>query len=969
MALCSFERLLVSFLVLVVVCAKAGLGTTVGCVERERQALLRFKHGLVDDYGILSSWDTRDCCQWRGVQCSNQSGHIILLHLPAHWSENTDDYQSLRGEISPSLLELEHLTHLDLSFNDFGRRPIPPFLASLTKIQHLSLSNANFSGRLPSQLGNLSNLLSLDLNLNFNLHSGNLEWLSHLTSLRHLDLNFVDLSKAIHWSQAINKLPSLIHLNLQYCSLPPLTTPSLSPVNSSAPLAFLDLHFNDLTSSIFPWLFNFATTLVHLDLSWNDHLNGSIPDAFGNMISLTYLDISHNQLQGSIPDIFGNMASLERLDLSVNKLKGEIPKSLSNLCRLQGLSLSHNNLSGQLPQDLLACANDTLEILYLSGNQLTGSVPDLTGFSSLQALELDQNQINGTLPTSIGQLTKLQVLDIGSNSLQGAISEAHLHHLSQLYYLDLSSNSLTFNMSSEWVPPFQLNSLILTSCQLGPRFPSWLRTQKQLESLDISNSNISDVIPGWFWNLTSRIQAFNISNNQITGTLPNVSSKFDHSIYIDMSSNYLEGSIPQLPSNLAWLDLSNNKFSGSITLLCTVANSYLVYLDLSNNLLSGELANCWPQWKRLTVLNLENNQFSGKIPKSFGSLQSIQTLHLRNNNLIGELPSSLKKCKSLRFIDLAKNRFSGKIPTWIGRNLPNLMVLNLQSNKFSGSISLEICQLKKIQILDLSSNNMSGTIPRCLSNFTGMTKNGTLTLTVAYSYSFYNSFMSFSPKSYDDRELVKWKGREFEFKNTLGLVKCIDFSSNKLTGEIPKEVTDLLKLVSLNFSRNNLTGLIPTTIGQLKSLEVLDLSQNQLIGEIPSSLSEIDRLSNLDLSNNNLSGKIPRGTQLQSFNASAYEGNPTLCGLPLLKKCLEDKAEGAPNASSYEDDIQQDGNDMWFYVSIALGFIVGFWGVCGTLLLNNSWRYAYFRFLNKIKDWLYVTTTINMARLRRSLQS
>ena len=335
--------------------------------------------------------------------------------------------------------------------------------------------------------------------------------------------------------------------------------------------------------------------------------------------------------------------------------------------------------------------------------------------------------------------------------------------------------------------------------------------------------------------------------------------------------------------------------------------------------------------------------------------------------MIGELPSSLKKCKSLSFIDLAKNRLSGEIPPWIGGNLPNLTVLNLRSNKFSGSISPEICQLKKIQILDLSGNNMSGTIPRSLSNFTTMTKKGSLTIT--YNFSLDNPSGRFQDWSYVDRELVKWKGREFEYKNTLGLVKSINLSSNKLTGEIPKEVTDLLELVSLNFSRNNLTGLIPTTIGQLKSLDVLDLSQNQLIGEIPSSLSEIDRLSTLDLSNNNLFGKIPRGTQLQSFNASAYEGNPTLCGLPLSKKCLEDRAEGAPNASSYEDNIQQDGNDMWFYVSIALGFIVGFWGVCGTLLLNNTWRHSYFQFLNKIKDWLYVTTTINMTRLWRSLQS
>ena len=142
------------------------------------------------------------------------------------------------------------------------------------------------------------------------------------------------------------------------------------------------------------------------------------------------------------------MASLERLDLSANKLEGEIPKSLSNLCRLQGLSLGYNNLSGQLPQvlDLLACANDTLDTLFLTDNQFAGSFPDFIGFSSLKELELDHNQINGTLPKSIGQLTKLEALIIGSNSLQGVISEAHLLHLSRLSYLDFSAGFSTISL-------------------------------------------------------------------------------------------------------------------------------------------------------------------------------------------------------------------------------------------------------------------------------------------------------------------------------------------------------------------------------------------------------------------------------------------------------------------------------------------------------------------------------------------
>ena len=174
---------------------------------------------------------------------------------------------------------------------------------------------------------------------------------------------------------------------------------------------------------------------------------------------------------------------------------------------------------------------------------------------------------------------------------------------------------------------------------------------------------------------------------------------------------------------------------------------------------------------------------------------------------------------------MAKNRLSGKIPEWIGGSLPNLIVLNLGSNRFSGGICPELCRLKNIQILDLSSNNISGVIPRCLGSFTAMTKKGSLVIVHNYSFADFSSKYSLIRNAfYVDRALVKWKGREFEYKSTLGLVKSIDFSSNKLSGEIPEEVIDLVELVSLNLSRNNLTRLIPARIGQLKSLEVLDLS-------------------------------------------------------------------------------------------------------------------------------------------------
>eukprot|EP00261_Vitis_vinifera_P028528 XP_010662782.1 PREDICTED: receptor-like protein 12 [Vitis vinifera] len=941
-------------------CLRVG-DAKVGCRERERQALLHFKQGVVDDDGVLSSWgngeDKRDCCKWRGVKCNNQTGHVIRLDLHA---------QSLGGKIGPSLAELQHLKHLNLSSNDF-------------------------EGILPTQLGNLSNLQSLDLGYNYgDMTCGNLDWLCHLPFLTHLDLSWVNLSKAIHWPQAINKMPSLTELYLIDTQLPSIIpTISISHINSSTSLAVLHLPSNGLTSSIYPWLFNFSSSLVHLDLSWNDlngstpdafgnmttlayldlssnELRGSIPDAFGNMTTLAYLDLSWNKLRGSIPDAFGNMTSLAYLDLSLNELEGEIPKSLTDLCNLQELWLSQNNLTGLKEKDYLACPNNTLEVLDLSYNQLKGSFPNLSGFSQLRELFLDFNQLKGTLHESIGQLAQLQLLSIPSNSLRGTVSANHLFGLSNLSYLDLSFNSLTFNISLEQVPQFRASSILLASCKLGPRFPNWLQTQEVLSELDISASGISDVIPNWFWNLTSDLNWLNISNNHISGTLPNLQAR--SYLGMDMSSNCLEGSIPQSVFNARWLDLSKNLFSGSISLSCGTPNQPswgLSHLDLSNNRLSGELPNCWEQWKDLIVLDLANNNFSGKIKNSIGLLHQMQTLHLCNNSFTGALPSSLKNCRALRLIDLGKNKLSGKITAWMGGSLSDLIVLNLRSNEFNGSIPSSLCQLKQIQMLDLSSNNLSGKIPKCLKNLTAMAQKGSPVLS-------YETIYNLSiPYHYVDSTLVQWKGKEQEYKKTLRFIKSIDFSRNQLIGEIPIEVTDLVELVSLNLSRNNLIGSIPTTIGQLKLLDVLDLSQNQLNGRIPDTLSQIADLSVLDLSNNTLSGKIPLGTQLQSFDASTYEGNPGLCGPPLLIRCPEDELGGVSftsGLSSKKEDIQDDANNIWFYGNIVLGFIIGFWGVCGTLLFNSSWRYAYFQLLSKIKDWLYMTTIVNMNRIRRSLQ-
>ncbi|KAL9411712.1 hypothetical protein AB3S75_045336 [Citrus x aurantiifolia] len=183
---------------------------------------------------------------------------------------------------------------------------------------------------------------------------------------------------------------------------------------------------------------------------------------------------------------------------------------------------------------------------------------------------------------------------------------------------------------------------------------------------------------------------------------------------------------------------------------------------------------------------------------------------------------------------------------------------------------------------------------------------------------------------------------------------------------------DLVGLIALNLSRNNLIGPITLKIGELTSLDFLDLSRKLFSGSIPSSLSQLSGLGVLDLSYNNLSGKIPLGTQLQSFNASVYAGNLELCGLPLANMCPDE--ESTPSVGTDDDsNTLEDEDDQFitlrFYVSSILGFFVGFWGVCGTLMLNRSWSYGFFNFLTAMKDWVYVISAVNIAELQSKFRN
>ncbi|XP_047952037.1 receptor-like protein EIX2 [Salvia hispanica] len=888
------KRIAIKFVLVVLSCVFVSGDAEVRCIESEREALLNFKNGLIDKSGHLSSWRSNECCAWHGIECSNTTGHVIALKC---------DNFGLQGEFRSSLVELHHLNSLELSGIDFGGIPIPEFIGSMKQLQHLSLYDSNFSGVVPQQLGNLTNLRSLALG--WNSFETVPPELGNLTNLRSLDLSE------------------------NYLRIVP------------------------------PQLWN-LTNLRSLDLSFNSLV--IVPPQLGNLTNLRLLNLSANDFGGtSIPEFIGSMKQLQHLSLQYSNFSGVIPPQFGNLTNLRSLDLSFNSLTS-MSLSIHGFVLESLQILNLSGNQFNGSIPDLRPFPSLTDLDLSENNFTGPIPLSLGQLSELKLLDLTHNSLEGLVSESHFIKLDKLTELHLSFNPLLhLDIAPDWTP-FQLSRIYLAECDVGPYFPKWIRSQRNLSSLDLTSANIRDEVPIWLWNTSSLLDFLFISDNQISGTIPNLSST--SILYMDLSYNQFSGPIPLFPATTYEIQLSGNMFSGSISSICETHHDQLETLRLSNNLLEGQVPNCWEKMPELYSINLANNKFSGEIPGSLVELQNLRALQMHGNNLSGELPYSLRHCHRLIIIDVGGNKLTGEVPTWIGQ-LHNMLILNLRGNKLHGSIPYQICNLTFIQILDLSINNFSSIIPDCFNNFTVLSSKyiqnpdfdeylfGLVDLMNENKHSGYSSF--------------QWKGKESEYWNNVERLKLIDFSSNRLTGNIPKSFSTMRGLISLNLSRNSLTGYIILDIGNMEVLDAFDLSHNQLSGKIPTSLAKINTLGFLDLSNNDLSGKIPTGTQLQSFNASAYAGNDGLCGDP-LPKCPEDILR--PSTTNSKGNMNEKDNVFSFMqevgISMGFGFIFGFWGVIGSFIWKKSWRIAFFNLLDAVGDWFYVRIVVFVSKWRRN---
>lgn len=221
----------------------------------------------------------------------------------------------------------------------------------------------------------------------------------YCSSTRIIKINWSSkvLSKSI--PSDIGRLTGLTSLDLSYNYL---SGPIPETLGSLINLNTLALHWNRFNGSI-PEALGKLTKLESLYLIGNE-LSGPIPSTLGNLKSLKILRLSQNQLSGPIPASFGNLVNLQRLRLHFNQLNGSIPSTLANLSELWELYLSDNKLSGPIPESLSKLSK--LYQLFLYNNQLTG-YPSTLRAKEIQIFPNPMSDVpyDKVTPASIGTLS------------------------------------------------------------------------------------------------------------------------------------------------------------------------------------------------------------------------------------------------------------------------------------------------------------------------------------------------------------------------------------------------------------------------------------------------------------------------------------------------------------------------------------------------------------------------------------
>ncbi|XP_066320075.1 receptor like protein 22-like [Miscanthus floridulus] len=338
---------------------------------------------------------------------------------------------------------------LDYSNNSFSSL-LPNFTLYLSSTQYLMLSHNNISGYLPRSI--CHPLLEV-LDLSYNNFNGLLP-----RCLMENSLSIINLRE----NQFKGMLPSNISIG--------------------CPIETINLNGNKIEGQL-PRTLSKCTDLEVLDLGRNQ-ITDTFPSWLGGLLNLRVLILRSNKFHGSIGHLEdekyrgGHFSSLQIIDLASNNFSGKLhPQWFENL-----KSMRQDNNSGDIIyHPIAALYQDSEDIIYhpnipgLYQDSITISYKGFTMsferiLTTLTAIDISDNALEGNIPTSIGNLLSLHVLNMSHNAFTGQIPP-QLGSITALESLDLSSNMLSGEIPQELTDLTFLSTLNLSNNQLDGRIP------------------------------------------------------------------------------------------------------------------------------------------------------------------------------------------------------------------------------------------------------------------------------------------------------------------------------------------------------------------------------------------------------------------------------------------------------------------------------------------------------------------
>ncbi|CAL9065167.1 unnamed protein product [Musa banksii] len=333
---------------------------------------------------------------WEGVSCD--STRVTALRLST---------MGIKGTLNGDVGQLTQLQSLDLSYNGGLSGPLSASIGNLKQLTTFILAGCSFSGSIPQELGNLK-LLSF-LALNSNKFSGRIPAsLGLLSNLYWLDL-------------ADNQLTGSL----------PISTNSTPGLDLLVGAKHFHFNKNQLSGEIPEQLFSSQMTLIHI-LFDSNQFTGSIPTSLGLVKSLEVLRLDNNNLGGLVPSNINNLTSINELNLANNELTGSLP-DLTGMNNLNYVDLSNNSFSPSEAPGWFTTI-ESLTALVIESGGLLGQIPEgLFSLPQLQQVLLDNNQFNGTLNMSSIVGSQLQLVSFTNNSITGIVSASSYSNTLMLY--------------------------------------------------------------------------------------------------------------------------------------------------------------------------------------------------------------------------------------------------------------------------------------------------------------------------------------------------------------------------------------------------------------------------------------------------------------------------------------------------------------------------------------------------------